>query len=1158
MKLRIPAMLTTRPRRSTSAVSYSESEATVVRGHLDELRLLLRDGGAAPTSATLQSWSTKIDDFSRTILDHERPNRLRDAFRTFEGFQLILNFLRRVLSLQGSLQVSAAVENAVLGLVVSVLELLSAVLKDHWGNCKFFRVRVENDGWKSLEDVLLEFLKQLQERHSGARDALIRLFGSLLACAFQNDPISAVFKSLDEHPRSPKQHRAGNAEAVNSDFRGIIQSSLGERPHVVVPQFLRLLLSLWSQQALKSSNPGEPLSLYIPLIVHAIVASSPHNLISLHNTGVLSILLPLLGDTRLDDASEKAIEDLNICLLQNGTGHLRDAQFLYEKGSRSSSAAHALLSALEHFNPPCIQFDLSQCGYSSIELPVVGREFPPPSSVHGYTLSLWLQIVQFDAKAHTTLFGAFDSTQKCFVLVYIEKDTKNLILQTSVTSSRPSVRFKSFAFEESKWYHVAIVHRRPKVTSSSRASLFINGEFIEQVKAHFPSAPSPAQSGSRESDSSEARQKQNSVQGFLGTPQDLATKRGPGVANSRWRFASGALLGEALSDDLIAVYTQLGPRYYGNYQDCLGSFQTYGASATLNLRNENLHPGKEEKSDIVAAIRSKASTLLPESKVLLNISPVMVFDDNTRNNLSGTVLSKLLSKTAYRNLRNATRDGRAAIAVNGATPAINEALLHRSGMALLTGSPTVMIPQSLDEATWRMAGCAPVVLHLLEASQSGEEILRALRILFLVIKNNWRNSEAMERENGFGVLANLLSSKLSEINQRPAQAANGTESTNKLPSKDLAFDVLEMILSFVGYNKERKENSIIINPLAYRILLVDLDLWRLSTPRAQRLYYEQFETFVSGSKYHNFNAKRLARMRIIRKWLDALKSESFYEDTLGSFLRAFRSLLTGVFSAETHRWLALYISYAVFKPNERTPLPRSAKSVKRKQTLPIAINRSADRFAANGQQLGGSRQVLTLHQVGVQVLAMYIELLCQKETENVKKFARTVTNKWLLHLLADDDPMVVGYVAKLLARVLIVNGPAYVQKFSEKTGGFVVMQHRLRRWWNYKAPWLACFAILFGLDVASIDFEAPFSLTNLLTAFNPVEIKVQHPSIIFAICSMLQNGLKTIIQNEEDPSSPPLHGMLRDDASGPKSIGHRHGRSRSKSLHVETRVKGGD
>ena len=33
---------------------------------------------------------------------------------------------------------------------------------------------------------------------------------------------------------------------------------------------------------------------------------------------------------------------------------------------------------------------------------------------------------------------------------------------------------------------------------------------------------------------------------------------------------------------------------------------------------------------------------------------------------------------------------------------------------------------------------------------------------------------------------------------------------------------------------------------------------------------------------------------------------------------------------------------------------------------------------------------------------------------------------------------------KILAHVLIVNGSSYVEKFTEKTGGFVIMKYRLQ------------------------------------------------------------------------------------------------------------------
>ena len=1147
-------MLTTRPRRSTSAVSYTESEAVEVRSHLDELQLQLHDRDPASTSAALLHGTNKVGAFCSSILRHERSNRMRDAFRALDGFPLLLNLLRQIPALLEGLESSAANLNLTLDFFLAMLELLCTVLKDHWGNCKFFRTRVEKDGWKSLELILQDLVATLQHKFGDGQKIRRQVFGRLVACAIMDRSGCNVLLAPDQGPETSNVDWDRKAEGVKSPHEGI-RRVLGANPRVAIPQFLWLMASVWVRD-IESSQLL--LGSHVAIVLRVIAEASPANLAAMHGTGILSQLLPLICGVKLESNVRSAVEDVSVLLLSNGVGHIDDAHLLYDKSSTSSPAAKMLLAALDHFNPPYIHFDLSVCGFSSLELPVLSRDFPPPSSVHGYTLSVWLQIVKFDPKTHTTIFGAFDQSQKCFVLVYIEKDTKNLILQTSVTLSRPSVRFKSFTFAADKWYHVVIVHRRPKATSSSRASLFVNGEFVEQVKAHFPSPPSAPDV--KEGDENGSPQRRGAVQAFLGTPHDLATKHGSKAATSQWRFASACLLGDALSDDLIAVYTQLGPRYFGNYQDCLGSFQTYRASATLNLRNEALHPGShgkntnlfsQEKSDIVAAIRSKASALLPETRILLNFSPMMTFDENAKGCLTGTAFQRSLSRTSSRNLQNATRSGRMAVAINGAFPSISESLHHRSGMALLVGSPLLVVPQALDDAAWRMGGCTPIVLNLLETAQTHEDVLRALGILFQTIRNSWRNSEAMERENGFSVLAYLISSKLTDPNLSQAQATKNSKDGDGYKSSNLTYDVLSMVLDFVGFNAGRREDSIIINPLAYRVLLVDLDVWRYSTTAVQQLYYEQFETFMSGSKYHNFNATRLFRMRITRKWLEALRSEIFYPETLEAFLRAFRSLLAGIVSAETHRAIALYISYAVFKPSERTPLPRSAKSIKRKQTLPLNFGRSADRSSSTDPFVGARPQLLTLHQIGVQVLAMYVDILCQKETDNVKKFARTVTNRWLLHLLADEDPTVVCHAAKLLARVLVVNRRSYAQKFSEKTSGFTIMQYRLKRWWSHHVLWLACFAILFELDVASVDFAQPFSLASMLSAFNPSEVKVQQREILASICSMLQNGLKTIIRDQEDPDSP-TQEQSENHGLGINSQGHSQSRSRSKSLYVQT------
>jgi hypothetical protein len=79
-------------------------------------------------------------------------------------------------------------------------------------------------------------------------------------------------------------------------------------------------------------------------------------------------------------------------------------------------------------------------------------------------------------------------------------------------------------------------------------------------------------------------------------------------------------------------------------------------------------------------------------------------------------------------------------------------------------------------------------------------------------------------------------------------------------------DLLRLTLGFVGYDFETPSRSIITNPLAYRVLLVDMDVWRFGESQVIVLYYSQFRTFAADSNYRRFNARRLSRMRKCASW----------------------------------------------------------------------------------------------------------------------------------------------------------------------------------------------------------------------------------------------------------------------------------------------------
>lgn len=1122
------ASIPRRYRSSTSASNPPNSKSfEIIKGLLEALNLdttLHKQDGYPQIPPLLRKLRHIIQHISAT-----HSPVLQDDFRHADGFQTILNLLRAFSGYYDPDKRSDADMLALFKLLGDCLNLLSGALRGHSGNRRFFRYRVEGGGWEALEQVIASI------GLGGAEpDAWIscHVFGKLLAFSFDDEALDLLCQSIAKSLRpddenSPKEEEDDSAEeqwdlVLAKSAENItpgVKEVVNAKTIIRHPEILRAVVSFWMAIPRMKDGLANPASLLVLETIHSIIAVSIYNRAAVHSTGALSQFLRVAFnvDSALSPPEREKV--LGICkmLMFLGVNEPADTQFLLSRPGFEASE-FCLQMTSKHSGPPFFQFDLSLHGHSSLELASLGRSFPPQSSA-GYTFTAWIRIDSFDPTAHTTIFGVFDSTQACFLLMYLERDTHNFILQTSVTSNKPSVRFKSVSFKEKKWYHIAIVHRRPKALVTSKASLYVNGEFSEQIRSNYPHLP-PLSNGAHDSFASfnSNQNKTNPVQAFIGTPKDLSNQIGPGLVFSRWSLASAHLFEDALSDDFLAVHYGLGPRYQGNFQDSLGGFQTYEASATLGLRNEIAHPGKGETSDIIRAVREKAGSLLPESKILLSILPSATFPENVQ--FYDTGLLRSLPRNCARNLFRASNQEGAPLAINCAVPSLPDSLFRVQGLLQFRGNPIVAVPSYLDENLWRLAGFTPLALKLFERASSIEETVRSAEMLFYCIRQSWRNSEAIEKDNGYGILAMLLRVKLGYDRSSGDSTVTRLQVSNEDRDR-LAFQLLSLILGFVGYNHTEPMESFIINPLAYRILLIDLDIWRKSAPRIQELYYKQFVTFAVKSKYHEFNSRRLIRMRIVKRLLDAMKGEVVSEDTISHFMGAFEVLVASNFSQEVMRSLSLFITYAFHsQPSSlpRTPRPLSAIS---RSSTPVPRRRGTPTDPTSAAVASGLK-FLTKKQLGVKVLSMYSRILCEKgNTTHIKKFARTVTNKWLLYLLAEDDPEVVVHGCKILARLLVTHGSNYTSKFAGKSGGFIIMSNRLKRFWDMPTLWPICFSILFGYDVAEINFDRNFDFFSLLETFG--KRKVVYPDSLSVITAMLQHGLKDVMRHQDDPDSPATH-----------------------------------
>ncbi|KAI9716384.1 MAG: hypothetical protein M1828_000373 [Chrysothrix sp. TS-e1954] len=1043
-------------------------------------------------------------------------------FRDLQGFEILETMFSQLPDMRQSAE-AAKLTRDLHDFSTVLLTVLSDCLWEHPSNLAYFNERTAPGGWSLVSTAISSFAIDSSCTAVSDEDFQIhaKLTATLFHAAFRSQGLDAFINSiatqqLHHHSRLDPETGDGRAQLdtgltsnlasrqwVKRDVRALREAL----QYLWVPRIIQIILDIViGTLAILETAPA--LMQFNEVVITCITESlrqSEHNAVEIQTLDLLAKVLRVQISLDSKESLSDAFAELSEEMMRFGLNQHRDAVDLVRSARTSVNATRALsnLTRLSR-EPPRFHFDMALAGHASIEFASLPRRFPPQDPSTGYTFTTYVKIDHFDAKAHITLFGAFDPSQTCFLLVYLERDTRQLVLQTSVTSSKPSVRFKSVSFSSGVWYHIAIVHRLARVDRPSRAALFVNGDFCEQLNCGYP-AICPSQDATRYKDASrnERRRPEPKVQAFLGTPKDLSPRLGRNQIRSTWALANVYLISDILPDELIFVYKHLGPHYYGNYQDCLGSFQTYQASAALNIRNEILHPASQENSLITAALRSKAGRLNDEQNYLLSLSTAGVVEGKKAEANTGTHESQLTDITSKR------------IVVNNAIPRISIALTKDYGFGILTDAVTVCRPRRFEDLIASTSGCVGPSLDLLGRAETSDHFSLALRFVFDLVRESWRNSESFERESGFAFLAWLLKQKvdLIEHSEAPLDAFHSFEHA-QLPS--LAYRTLQGVLKFVGHDADRPEKSVIANPLAYRALLVDAEVWRGADNATNTLFYHQFSVFARQSEHRLFNIKRLNRMRIVKRFLDTARAGKLPLEVLPAFSQAFRVIVCNSLTSDIHRSLALFITYAVASANQG-----SMRGARIDETYVQADHSQHKKFDSDSTSLffGQSNKgkapsaKASMAEVGFAILEQYADIMCQ-DTSNVhvRKFAKTVTNKFLLYLLSSDSERVITAAMKILAKILVIHGSAYVQKFEQSTKGFIIVLARLKRWWYVPSIWTLCFAILFGKDVAGLKTDAPFDALYLLLACKVGDQLVAIcPSIFRVITGLYEHGLRVIV-----------------------------------------------
>jgi hypothetical protein len=93
--------------------------------------------------------------------------------------------------------------------------------------------------------------------------------------------------------------------------------------------------------------------------------------------------------------------------------------------------------------------------------------------------------------------------------------------------------------------------------------------------------------------------------------------------------------------------------------------------------------------------------------------------------------------------------------------------------------------------------------------------------------------------------------------------------------------------------------STITNPIAYRFIALDFELWSRTRDEIQRVHLEHFIDLVVTSRYKHFNVKqRLSGISLTRRFLFVWQTSCYTGANVPYFLKSFKAVMVASFNPE--------------------------------------------------------------------------------------------------------------------------------------------------------------------------------------------------------------------------------------------------------------------
>ncbi|KAK5001747.1 hypothetical protein LTR28_012279, partial [Elasticomyces elasticus] len=354
-------------------------------------------------SSELQEQLDALREVLKAINKQSSRSKAQDAFRHALGLDLIVRVLKKISYIDNPPPTDFQHSPWAL-LLRTCVQVLSEALHEHKGNQRYLSKRVEG-GWSAIEQAILRISdpgphSPWKEHHLDCVKQVVDILfdfalgKSLLGVVGDLPEIASPHSIQDASPEQCSgdgERELSSVAEMTDDDRPIhdrSQHDLHSDELIYHGEVIAILFRIWCvlhERARTGDVDSTGLLESILRRLRTLTTLSLRNRVTMHASGLLNSMLPLILDDSLLPPLQNTFVPLALALAELGFTSLDENIALYKKASVSDAARDFLLrSTIVSKGPALIQFDLSECGYSSAELPNLGHVFPPAA---GYTFT---------------------------------------------------------------------------------------------------------------------------------------------------------------------------------------------------------------------------------------------------------------------------------------------------------------------------------------------------------------------------------------------------------------------------------------------------------------------------------------------------------------------------------------------------------------------------------------------------------------------------------------------------------------------------------------------------------------------------------------------------------------------------------------------------